>query len=115
MSKEWREFPAKLPHLVLIWIQQLVGWTATTFSLQTLVISWVGLLAIIYFLPSATRPDMEERTLQAELEALEKEVKDLAEDLDIVERESKGRRRSKISLNTHSTSVPLSFQSKKVQ
>jgi hypothetical protein len=114
LSKEWRAFPAKLPHLILIWIQQLVGWTADTFSLQTLVIFWLGLMAIIYFLPSSTRPDFEERRLQAELEALEKEVKDLAEDLNVVEQQQKrkGRGRPKEgALNDPPPAQPL--QSKK--
>lgn len=56
-------------------------WTAETFSLSTLVIAWVCVLAIIYFLPSHTRPDFEEKRLLAELAKLEKEVTDLAEDL----------------------------------
>jgi len=49
--------------------------------MMQLVGMWVALLTLIYFLPSATRPDREERRLQAELIALEKEVKELAEDL----------------------------------
>lgn len=38
-------------------------------------IAWVALVAIVYLLPSATRPDMEERQLASELAELEKEVK----------------------------------------
>jgi cell division protein FtsB len=42
---------------------------------------WVGLIALVYMLPSATRPDFEEMKLQRELEQLEREVKELAEEI----------------------------------
>ena len=78
MPRHWRHIPAKLPHLVLLWIQQLVNYLADTFTLQQLGGFWLTLLAIIYFLPSATRPDREERRLAQELIELEKEVRVLA-------------------------------------
>lgn len=59
----------------------MITWTSETFSLQTLIITWFGLLLIIYLLPTATRPDFEEMKLNRELEALEKEVKELAEEI----------------------------------
>lgn len=55
-------------------------------------IAWFALIGLIYMLPSATRPDFEERRLQREIAALEKEVAELAEDLHAINPEIRDRK-----------------------
>mmetsp|Transcript_44822 Transcript_44822/g.101183 ORF Transcript_44822/g.101183 Transcript_44822/m.101183 type:complete len:154 (+) Transcript_44822:157-618(+) len=78
--KKWREFPQKLPHLVILWIQNIIEWTQETFTIEQLLAIWLALLAIIYFLPSSTGKDWEQRRLEREIEELEQEVQELAEE-----------------------------------
>lgn len=87
----YRQIPSKLPHLVLLWIQQLVTWLADTYSFATLVVVWLALIGLIFLLPSATRPDFEQRRLQRQIASLEKEVKELAEDLHAIDPKVRGK------------------------
>ena len=81
VPKDWRHLPGKLPHLILLWIQEAVQWLAGTFSLEFPIIMWLGLIVIAFSLPSMTKPGFQEKNLEKELAKLEKEVKELAEDL----------------------------------
>lgn len=114
IPSHWRKIPHKLPHLVLLWIQRLVTYIAEEFSMTTLLLVWVGLILIIYNLPSSTRPNREERQLQGdlfllieqwtvsfvhfvlksdEIAQLEKEVAEMAEDLQAIGIDPKRRSR----------------------
>lgn len=76
---------------MLLWIQQLVTWLADTYSFATLVVVWLALIGLIFLLPSATRPDFEQRRLQRQIASLEKEVKELAEDLHAIDPKVRGK------------------------
>lgn len=67
--------------LVLLWIQDAILWLSENCSLEFLVITWLSMILLVYLLPKSGSPSWNEKRLARELAKLEKEVKELHENL----------------------------------